>query len=305
MAISSASIQKLLILLRPYLRDENERRAYLLRALGMNAPVLNRLILNTSVDVFITNMVNELVAFGDIAPGQPALCVLLEVIREDVGVNNKARIDELLQQLREKQLREELKPKTEKPNPPQLRRISLQEAFYLLVLHEIRNQPELENELGKSIADTAQIFCGHGLNAVLREFDRGQLIMMEGTGFKGIQDKAKPILIKPLREFFYEPISMMWGKSANYITLCRTALIFLYYCRLGEAEKKISLATSNKDDWAYAHHVYGLLKGLQKDFAGARFEFEIAQNQEKINEPKNRIERALRLVSYEGSESWQ
>jgi hypothetical protein len=101
MAISSASIQKLLILLRPYLRDENERRAYLLRALGMNAPVLNRLILNTSVDVFITNMVNELVAFGDIAPGQPALCVLLEVIREDVGIDVKDSIDQLLQKIRE------------------------------------------------------------------------------------------------------------------------------------------------------------------------------------------------------------
>jgi hypothetical protein len=100
MAISSASIQKLLVLLRPYLRDENERRAYLLRALGMNAPVLNRLILNTSVDVFITNMVNELVAFGDIAPGQPALCVLLEVIREDVGVDVRSDIDELLLQLK-------------------------------------------------------------------------------------------------------------------------------------------------------------------------------------------------------------
>ncbi|MEQ8467417.1 phosphorylase family protein [Coleofasciculus sp. E1-EBD-02] len=101
MSISNDSIEKLLPLLRPYLRDENERRAYLIRALGMDTPVLNRLVLNTPVDSFITSMVTELVDFGEISPGQPALCALLEVIREDVGVNNKAKIDKLLQQLRE------------------------------------------------------------------------------------------------------------------------------------------------------------------------------------------------------------
>lgn len=100
MAISNDSIQQLLPLLRPYLRDENERRAYLIRALGMNTPVLNRLVLNIPVDVFITSMVKELVDFGKIAPGQPALCALLEVIREDMGVDNKARIDKLLQKIR-------------------------------------------------------------------------------------------------------------------------------------------------------------------------------------------------------------
>ena len=101
MAKNNGSIQKLLPLLRPYLRDENERRAYLIRALGMDTPVLNRLVLNTPVDVFITSMVKELVDFGKIASGKPALCALLEVIREDMGVDNKARIDELLRQLRE------------------------------------------------------------------------------------------------------------------------------------------------------------------------------------------------------------
>jgi hypothetical protein len=101
MAISNEIIQKLLRLLRPYLRDENERRAYLIRALGLDTPVLNRLVLNTPGDVFITSMVKELLDFGEIAPGKPALCALLEVIREDRGVNIKLIIDELLGQLRE------------------------------------------------------------------------------------------------------------------------------------------------------------------------------------------------------------
>ncbi|NEO29737.1 MAG: toll/interleukin-1 receptor domain-containing protein [Symploca sp. SIO3C6] len=101
MAISNDSIQQLLSLLRPYLGNEGERRAYLIRALGMDTPVLNRLVLNTPVDVFVTSMVKELVDFGKIASGKQAICALLEVIREDVGVDVEARINKLLQQIRE------------------------------------------------------------------------------------------------------------------------------------------------------------------------------------------------------------
>lgn len=100
MAISTDSIQKLLSLLRPYLRNESERRAYLMRGLGINADALN-LIWNEPVNTFIPNMVQILVAFGELTPEKPALCALLEVIREDVGVDVKARINELLQQIRE------------------------------------------------------------------------------------------------------------------------------------------------------------------------------------------------------------
>lgn len=99
MAISNESVQRLLPLLRPYLRNESERRAYLMRALGTNADALN-LIWNEPVNTFIPNMVQILVAFGELNPGQPALCALLEVIREDVGADVKDSIDQLLQQIR-------------------------------------------------------------------------------------------------------------------------------------------------------------------------------------------------------------
>jgi WD40 repeat protein len=101
MAISNDSIQKLLLLLRPYLRNESERRACLIRALGTNTDALN-LIWNEPVNTFIPNMVQILVAFGELTPGQPALCALLEVIREDVGVDVRSGIDELLLQLKKK-----------------------------------------------------------------------------------------------------------------------------------------------------------------------------------------------------------
>lgn len=74
MAINKQSIQKLLPLLRPFLQDEKERRGYLLRALGTDSPVLHRLVWNTPVNVFITDMVDKLETHGEIVPGQPALC---------------------------------------------------------------------------------------------------------------------------------------------------------------------------------------------------------------------------------------
>ncbi|MEC4881758.1 MAG: hypothetical protein SAL70_10490 [Scytonema sp. PMC 1070.18] len=102
MAISSELMQKLLPLLRPLMENENQRRGYLIRALGTDNPVLHRLVLNTSTNDFIPNLVNELVVFGNISPAKPGLCALLEVIREDVGEDIKLRIEELLQEIREK-----------------------------------------------------------------------------------------------------------------------------------------------------------------------------------------------------------
>ncbi|MCP2730155.1 WD40 repeat domain-containing protein [Symplocastrum sp. BBK-W-15] len=83
------------------MQSESERKGYLMRSLGISTPVLNRLVFNQPVDRFITDMLRELVAFSETTPGQPALCALLQVIREDVGDDVKARIDELHQQIQE------------------------------------------------------------------------------------------------------------------------------------------------------------------------------------------------------------
>jgi HEAT repeat protein len=101
MAISSDIIQKLLRLLRPLMQSESERKGYLIRSLGMNTPVLNRLLFNQPVDNFITDMLRELVTLSDTTAGKPALCALLEVIRKDVGGDVKVSIDELLQRISE------------------------------------------------------------------------------------------------------------------------------------------------------------------------------------------------------------
>jgi len=98
MVISSKTVHKLLLLLRPHLQDEKERKGYLIRALGIRTDVLN-LVWNQPINIFIPNMVQELVRVGEIEPGKPSLCALLEVIREDVGVNVQSEIDELLLQV--------------------------------------------------------------------------------------------------------------------------------------------------------------------------------------------------------------
>lgn len=103
MAISRDLIQKLLPLLRPLMEDEKERRAYLIMALGMDAPVLRRLEWKMSVDVFITLMVNELAVFSEITSGKPPLCALLEVIRGQVSPETYIHIDELIVEVQTQQ----------------------------------------------------------------------------------------------------------------------------------------------------------------------------------------------------------
>jgi len=100
MEISSELITKLLDLLRPFLEDEGERKAYLLLALGTARDRLN-LTWKQPTNTFIPELLKELLDFGEISRGQPALCAFLEVIREDVGVDVQDSIDELVQQIRQ------------------------------------------------------------------------------------------------------------------------------------------------------------------------------------------------------------
>lgn len=96
------------------MEEEKQRRAYLIRALGTDAPVLHRLEWKMSVDVFITLMVTELAGSGEVTPGKPALCALLEVIREQVSPETYIHIDELIVEV---QTQQKLSPIQ---TPPQL-----------------------------------------------------------------------------------------------------------------------------------------------------------------------------------------
>lgn len=100
MEISRGLITKLLDLLRPFLQDEGKRQAYLFLALGTASDRLN-LTWKQPTNTFIPELLKELLDFGEISRGQPALCAFLEVIREDVGVDVQDSIDELVQQIRQ------------------------------------------------------------------------------------------------------------------------------------------------------------------------------------------------------------
>jgi len=100
MEISRGLITKLLDLLRPFLQDEGKRQAYLFRAFGTASDRLN-LTWKQPTNTFIPELLKELLDFGEISRGQPALCAFLEVIREDVGVDVQDSIDELVQQIRQ------------------------------------------------------------------------------------------------------------------------------------------------------------------------------------------------------------
>ncbi|MCF2149848.1 hypothetical protein IQ276_026150 [Desmonostoc muscorum LEGE 12446] len=130
--ISGEIIQELSRVLQPFMWDKQQRRSYLVIALGTNANVLNRLMWDTPVEVFIPQTIDELVAFGEITPGKPALCSLLEVIRETVGLDNQQKIDNLL-----RKITEEL---TKKQNQiPKIYSHAL-DAYFTVTLDRLRKQ---------------------------------------------------------------------------------------------------------------------------------------------------------------------
>jgi hypothetical protein len=116
------------------MEEEKQRRAYLIRALGMDAPVLRRLEWKMPVDVFITLMVKELAVCGEVTPGKPALCALLEVIREQVSPETYIHIDELIVEIQAQQKFSPIQ------TPPQL-------LFDLLLQIGFKQQVRLVNKV--------------------------------------------------------------------------------------------------------------------------------------------------------------
>jgi Effector-associated domain 8 len=74
MSISSELMQRISLLLRPLMENKDQRRGYLIRALGTDSTVLYSLRLDMSTNDFIPNLVNELVKFGEIDYGGLDTC---------------------------------------------------------------------------------------------------------------------------------------------------------------------------------------------------------------------------------------
>jgi hypothetical protein len=175
--------------------------------------------------------------------------------------------------------------------------MSLRDSFYALVLDEIRCQPNLSPELsGNELGGVALKAFGHGLQWVCEQIEQSHTglprAVITGPGFEIVRSLLPPpaSLFRPVAEL----LSMAFG--SNYDALCRSALLHLFWGQLVVAEQKVNVAKNNHDGRAFAHHVYGLLRGLQEDRAGARFELEIALAREGFDGARQRISRALQVV---------
>lgn len=93
-SLDKDTLHELTALLTPLMQSENERRALLQQALS-GAAVLDQIDYSGPTEAFVTAMLNRLVDYGESMPGQSALWALLEIVRERVGVDKQAQIDEL------------------------------------------------------------------------------------------------------------------------------------------------------------------------------------------------------------------
>jgi hypothetical protein len=173
----------------------------------------------------------------------------------------------------------------------------LRDGFYAFVLDEIHCQPSLQSELGgNELSGVALTAFGHGLEWVCGKIEQSQTGLpkpvITGPGFEIMRSLLPPpaSLFRPIAEV----LAMAFG--SNYDALCRSALLHLFWGQLEAAEKKVNLAKNNHDERAFAHHVYGLLRGLQEDWDGARFELTLAISREGLEGPKQRINRALQFL---------
>src|SRR5262249_12086686 len=94
-SLDNSTKQELLAVLSPLLEHPENRRQVLASALGGDCPALNPIQWGGAAEPFILRVVAELSRFGAIESGKQALWKLLEVARERVGKDLRARIDSL------------------------------------------------------------------------------------------------------------------------------------------------------------------------------------------------------------------
>ena len=83
-------------LLRPLMADVQSRKARLGWAFAKFPGPLDRIAYDGETGVFLDHLIGKLYDYGEVGPGLPALAVLLESIRNDVGVGDRQRIDTIL-----------------------------------------------------------------------------------------------------------------------------------------------------------------------------------------------------------------
>lgn len=91
--IDSTTFNRLAKFLTDFMLDEADRRAILRLALN-DAAVYRRIRFGGAADTFTVQMLSELLHYGEISPGKPAVSALLDVLHDRVGVNQQREIDQ-------------------------------------------------------------------------------------------------------------------------------------------------------------------------------------------------------------------
>ena len=88
-------IPQLIGVLAPLLATETDRRALLIEAFGVDSPLLMNVDFEGATQPFILNLLAALHAYGEVEPGKSALWVLLNTVKNHVGIDIAERIDAL------------------------------------------------------------------------------------------------------------------------------------------------------------------------------------------------------------------
>jgi len=80
--------------------DVQSRKARLTRAFHAYPGPLDRIAYDGETSVFLSSLIETLCAYGDVEPGVPALAVLLESLRGELGAGDRQHIDQILRAVR-------------------------------------------------------------------------------------------------------------------------------------------------------------------------------------------------------------
>ncbi|GEM_PF-6002991 len=98
--ISRGDYEQIVNLISDYAMDSSSQYTLIHLAFFGHSSLIKSIKLGSAAQEFAVHLVEQCRNYGDIEPGYPALVILLQYLREVVGINNQAIIDKLIIKLR-------------------------------------------------------------------------------------------------------------------------------------------------------------------------------------------------------------